>query len=239
MVLLPKYDARFLDLGEVDALVEYATTMGDLLRQRWALRELRLNRDVSDLSWEEARPEIQAAEHEQAVFERLLGAQILLASWATLEGAVEYCADYVAEQRNVLASIKKPENWPAGQKIKRQPRETIWQRYFDKVLEFPFPLADDIATIKIVRLLRNSYAHKLQLDDIPTDVDYPAYERMRGLSADVLEQHPIGAESFHGNYPGLVFAELTRTFTQKLRTAVERHYPHVGQGILFWHRERR
>jgi hypothetical protein len=239
MVQLPKYDARFLDLGEVDILIGYATTMGDLLRQRWAQRELRLNRDVSDLPWEEAQPEIQAAEHEQAVFERLLGAQLLLASWATLEGAVEYCADYVAEQRNVVASIKKPESWPAGHKIKRLPREIIWQQYFDKILEFPFPLADDIATMKVVRLLRNSYAHKLQLDDIPTDADYPVYERVRRPSADVPEQHPIGAESFRGNYPGRVFAELTRTLTQKLRAAVEKQYPHIGQGILFWHRERR
>ena len=121
MVQLPDIDFRFNELGESETLINYAREMGDLLRHRWVQHELKVHQDFRhrDLPDDECQMEMQAEQYQHEQFEKLLGAQVLLAAWAMLEGAVNHCVAFITEQRSISIRISDPDKWPAEHRPNR------------------------------------------------------------------------------------------------------------------------
>jgi hypothetical protein len=86
MVELPRIDLRFVDLGEPELLVDYATEMGDQLRIRWDQHSLRVATQHAreQMPPEEASSLMRGEEYRHSMFEQLLGAQILITAYPSM-----------------------------------------------------------------------------------------------------------------------------------------------------------
>ncbi len=208
MALLPAYDARFLDLGETQSLVNYAREMGSLLHLRWDQHQLRMLQDFHrhDLPEEERQLEMQTEEYLHKQFEQLLGAQVLMTAFSMLQGSVDYCSEYIAEQRGITKRLDAPHKWEIPP-AKDVPTEAIWKRYYEEFLKCEFPLDSDIAQIRKMRLLRNSYGHSLHFEDVSED------SRRQIWQSDMTTGQKETAQSlslhyFDSDAPGVEYAEL-------------------------------